>query len=87
MINKLNLILTILCISYTHLTTSSYAAPSTETAKLPKIENRYKSLETFARGLFYLETMYVDPKKVVTDENLKTFSQTKSLRGPNRRKA
>lgn len=26
--------------------------------------NRYKNLETLARGLFYLETMYVDPDKV-----------------------
>lgn len=26
--------------------------------------SRYKNLETLARGLFYLETMYVDPEKV-----------------------
>lgn len=26
--------------------------------------SRYESLETFARGLFYLETLYVDPDKV-----------------------
>ncbi|MEI6399563.1 MAG: PDZ domain-containing protein, partial [Pseudomonadota bacterium] len=26
--------------------------------------DRYKSLESLARGLFYLETMYVDPEKV-----------------------
>lgn len=30
--------------------------------------NRYKNLETLARGLFYLETMYVDPDKVKEDQ-------------------
>ncbi len=30
--------------------------------------NRYKNLETLARGLFYLETMYVDPEKVKEDQ-------------------
>lgn len=29
--------------------------------------NRYKNLETLARGLFYLETLYVDPDKVKED--------------------
>ncbi len=31
-------------------------------------ENRYKSLETLARGLFYLENLYVDPSKVKPDD-------------------
>ena len=40
--------------------------------RLPKIESRYQYLETFARALFYLETMYVDPdqaqpEKIVQD--------------------
>ena len=30
----------------------------------PKIDEEYKSLETLARGLYYLETMYVAPEKV-----------------------
>jgi carboxyl-terminal processing protease len=30
--------------------------------------NRYKNLETLARGLFYLETLYVDPDKVKEDQ-------------------
>ena len=29
---------------------------------------RYKHLETLARGLFYLESMYVDPEKVMEDQ-------------------
>ena len=29
---------------------------------------RYKNLETLARGLFYLETLYVDPEKVKEDQ-------------------
>jgi C-terminal processing protease CtpA/Prc len=42
-------------------------------AKPPAVEvdettNRYKNLETLARGLFYLETMYVDPEKVKEDD-------------------
>ena len=31
---------------------------------MPEVEERYKALETFARGMFYLETLYVDPTKV-----------------------
>lgn len=30
--------------------------------------DRYKSLETLARGLFYLESLYVDPTKVTPDQ-------------------
>lgn len=44
------------------------ANATTDTTKIPKVEDRYRSLETFARGLFYLETMYVEPEKVGTDE-------------------
>lgn len=32
------------------------------------VANRYKNLETLARGLFYLETLYVDPDKVKEDQ-------------------
>lgn len=32
------------------------------------IEQRYRSLETLARGLFYLENLYVDPGRVKPDE-------------------
>ncbi len=32
------------------------------------VEERYQSLESLARGLFYLETMYVEPKKVSQEE-------------------
>jgi carboxyl-terminal processing protease len=34
----------------------------------PQIEPQYQPLETLARGLFYLETMYVDESKVKGDE-------------------
>ena len=39
-------------------------------------EDRYKSFETFARAMFYLETMYVDPSKVKSEEMV-----TNALRG------
>ncbi|RYZ58398.1 MAG: PDZ domain-containing protein, partial [Proteobacteria bacterium] len=32
------------------------------------IEQRYRSLETLARGLYYLENLYVDPQRVKPDE-------------------
>ena len=35
---------------------------------LPQLDTRYQSLETLARGLFYLETMYVDEAKVKPDD-------------------
>ena len=34
---------------------------------LPSIEERYRSLETFARAVYFLETMYVDPEKVTPE--------------------
>ncbi|MFK7826648.1 MAG: S41 family peptidase [Oligoflexales bacterium] len=34
---------------------------------LPNIEERYRSLETFARAVYFLETMYVDPDKVTPE--------------------
>jgi carboxyl-terminal processing protease len=43
---------------------------------LPTISKRYQALETFARGLFYLENMYVDPTMVKEDELI-----TNALRG------
>ena len=42
---------------------SSLSAAESETS-----ENRYRSLETLARGLYYLENLYVDPTKVKTDD-------------------
>ena len=39
------------------------AAPQ-ETPAMVKLDNRYQPLETLARGMFYLETMYVDEDKV-----------------------
>ncbi len=35
---------------------------------LPQIDTRYQPLETLARGLFFLETMYVDEGKVKPDD-------------------
>lgn len=37
-------------------------------AAIATSEDRYKSLETFARSLFYLESMYVDAEKVKPEE-------------------
>lgn len=45
-------------------------APESKQAgnNLPQIDTRYQPLETLARGLYYLETMYVDEKKVQMDD-------------------
>ncbi len=47
---------------------TAVAAPVEPVSNLPQIDARYQPLETFARGLFYLETMYVDEAKVKTDD-------------------
>lgn len=49
-------------------TTPSLAAAKDELNNLPQLDTRYQPLETFARGLYYLETMYVDETKVKPDE-------------------
>ena len=41
-----------------------------------EVSERYRSLETLARGLFYLETMYFNPEKVKQTELV-----TNALRG------
>ena len=43
---------------------ASAAAATDAPSALPKLDARYQPLETLARGLFYLETMYVDETKV-----------------------
>lgn len=48
--------------------TTIRAADNSSKKSEPEINERYKSLETLARGLFYLETMYVDPDKVSQDK-------------------
>lgn len=49
---------------------------SSSSNNLPQIESRYQSLETLARGLFYLESMYVDESKVKPED-----MATQALRG------
>jgi carboxyl-terminal processing protease len=55
---------------YAALTTQYVAHAASKDGKTKRSDtsdetsNRYRSLETLARGLFYLETMYVDPEKV-----------------------
>ncbi len=43
-------------------------APCLSAAENETSESRYRSLETLARGLYYLENLYVDPTKVKTDD-------------------
>jgi C-terminal processing protease CtpA/Prc len=43
---------------------SAEAAKDNKRPTQDETSDRYRSLETLARGLFYLETMYVDPDKV-----------------------
>jgi carboxyl-terminal processing protease len=44
------------------------APKDTGSNNLPQIDSRYAPLETLARGLFYLETMYVDEARVKPDD-------------------
>jgi carboxyl-terminal processing protease len=44
------------------------SAAAKDSNELPQLGDRYRALETFARGLFYLETMYVDEKMVNEDD-------------------
>jgi carboxyl-terminal processing protease len=41
--------------------------PPADQSVFPQVEDRYRALETFARGMFFLETLYVDPEKVKQD--------------------
>jgi len=50
------------------VSTLSQGAQEDEQISTPEIEDRYRSLETFARGMFYLESLYVDPKMVEQDK-------------------
>lgn len=47
---------------------SSLANAATNVAGAPDIDEKYKSLETLARGLYYLESMYVEPDRVTQDK-------------------
>ena len=49
-------------------TSTLAAAPTVKNESAVEISERYRSLETLARGLFYLETMYFDPEKVEQDD-------------------
>jgi carboxyl-terminal processing protease len=42
--------------------------PPQEANNLPQVDTRYLPLETLARGLYYLEAMYVDEDKVKADD-------------------
>jgi carboxyl-terminal processing protease len=42
--------------------------PKQEANNLPQVDTRYLPLETLARGLYYLESMYVDEDKVKSDD-------------------
>jgi len=48
--------------------TTPGASTTASTQTAPDLDKRYQALETFARALHYLETMYVDPTKVKEDE-------------------
>jgi carboxyl-terminal processing protease len=45
---------------------SIYSAPlaTTSAESLPQVEERYQAFETFAKAVYYMETMYVDKDKV-----------------------
>ncbi|MDQ3231392.1 MAG: PDZ domain-containing protein, partial [Pseudobdellovibrionaceae bacterium] len=43
-------------------------APVLEAGESEVADTRYRSLETLARGLYYLENLYVDPGKVKADD-------------------
>ena len=70
---KLVLPLSIVALSYATVAGAAGAAGS-QAAKdqtgngLPQLDSRYQPLETLARGMFYLETMYVDEAKVKQED-------------------
>ncbi len=48
-------------------TATAFAKPE-PTTELPPVDQRYQLLETLARGMYYLETMYVDETKVKPED-------------------
>lgn len=50
------------------MATFSSAHSAASEGKGPEIDERYRALETFARGMYYLESLYVDPDKVQQNE-------------------
>lgn len=59
------LIALMMCLSNL-VTNPSFAAPEKDDPS--EVENKYRALETFARGIFLLENMYVDPSKVKQED-------------------
>ena len=55
-------------ISYALLLFNAAAFAQNHSTTRPEPNERYQSLETLAQGLYYLETLYVDPKKVKQGE-------------------
>ena len=62
--------LLLLSVSLGFVANHALSAPSKSDATIqtpPNLDGRYRSLETFARALYFLETMYVDEDKVKED--------------------
>ena len=57
-------VLTLLLATLAHPAYAGSNGAKDSTPSQPKPDPRYQSLETLARGMFYLETMYVDEDKV-----------------------
>lgn len=64
MYRTLIIIFAVIHLIFSELSEQQVQAQEATKIALPTVEERYKSLETFARAMFYLETMYVDPEKV-----------------------
>jgi carboxyl-terminal processing protease len=62
----------LLTLSILAITPHGMATPATKaetsTQSTPVLDERYRALETFARALHHLETMYVDPTKVKEED-------------------
>lgn len=68
--NFSNLSLILICLTFMGLNQTALSE-----AKKPDNTNTYRSLETLARGLFYLENMYVEPDKVARDRMVENALQ------------
>lgn len=64
----LNRTLSFLSLILLVLDSSAFGARADSAGSLPPVDSKYQHLETLARGLFYLESMYVDESKVKAAE-------------------
>lgn len=58
----------LLCLALSLLFCANLEAQSAKTEKVENSNKKYRALEALAKGIFYLQTLYVDPEKVSHNE-------------------